>query len=191
MNIGNLQPDELPPSSRDVSDVPSLSDIPPESSRWNWRGPYDRLIFLASGRQRTLSALLKAIAEHESGQNPLRVNPERAGISESYVLGLIRAGGELPDRLNPSIGFLQIRFSTARNLEPGVTAHDLLDVGMNLRVGFKLMDQLQRAGIRLETIDAWNVGQDLEPRNLPYRDNIVRLFNGFVEDFPPDGANVV
>jgi hypothetical protein len=52
-----------------------------------------------------------------------------------------------------------------------------------LEAASALLAQLFAAGITLDTIDAYNVGQNLSVRNLPYRDKVNAYARQFAGDF--------
>ncbi|OQW40309.1 MAG: hypothetical protein A4C66_10770 [Nitrospira sp. HN-bin3] len=157
---------------------------------------FDNLIASFSRSRSVNPAWLKGIIRQESNFNPDAINPEKTFVlyGTSYgandkagrklLLEWIRAGNDPRVLgLNPSIGLAQIRVGTARALGFNVTARDLLDPSQNVQVAASLLAQLTAAGITLETIDAWNVGQDLKPRNFPYRDRVKAYAAEFAGDF--------
>lgn len=141
-------------------------------------------------------AMLKAIVAKESGFNPYAVNPEGTYVLDGirYTSGDMGGRGKLAQfiqgggdpgtlGLNPSIGLAQVRLSTARKIlgRPSLTAQQLYSVSTNLFAAAALLKQLFDAGITIDTIDAYNVGQDLSPRNLPYRDDVKRFYQQFAK----------
>lgn len=157
---------------------------------------YDGLIQRVAAAYRVPPTWLKAIVAVESNFDPYAINPERdfvlGGMSykassrrDRIVLVQFILQGNDPAtlRLNPSLGLTQLRVSTARKFLPSLRALQLFDEEVNLTIAAQLLAQLIRAGITLETIDAWNVGQDLKPRNLLYRTNVRDFANRFQGDF--------
>lgn len=141
-------------------------------------------------------AMLKAIVAKESGFNPYAVNPEGTYVLDGtrYTAGDMAGRGKLAQYIqgggdpgalgiNPSIGLAQVRLSTARKIlnSPHLTAQQLYSVSTNLLAAAALLKQLFDAGITIDTIDAYNVGQDLSPRNLPYRDDVKRFYQQFAK----------
>lgn len=157
---------------------------------------WDQLISLVASREGVDPALLKAIVKKESGFDEEAVNPERSFFlyGKSYGPGDLSgrralhdfiAGGGDPASigLNPSLGLAQVRVSIGKKFIPGLDAIQLFDPQTNLTASARLLRQLAKAGITLDTIDAYNVGQDLSPRNLPYRDEVRANYALFVPDF--------
>lgn len=163
---------------------------------------FDPLIADAASRQGIPPHILKAIVAKESGFNPDAINPESSFILDgvTYSPGSSQGRGQLRDflksggslssvrrisgrQLNPSIGLAQVRVSTARKFILGVQAFELFNPVTNLTAASELLRELFSAGITLDTIDAYNVGQDLSPRNLPYRDRVRNFARTFEKDF--------
>jgi soluble lytic murein transglycosylase-like protein len=161
-----------------------------EGLRW------DAMIRDIAGREGISPILLKAIVRKESFFDPMAINPETSFTFDgTRYASSSRTGrakltqyimeGHDPGKLglNPSIGLAQVRIRIAKSFVAGITARDLFDPGMNLTASARLLRQLQGAGITLQTIDAYNVGQDLDPRNFPYRDEVVANYRKFEGDF--------
>ena len=159
---------------------------------------FDVLIAEVARRLRVPPSLLKAIVHQESGFNPQAINPERTFALDGVNYGpnsrkgraelraFILAGGnplKLSPRVNPSIGLAQVRIAIARAFIPGVSAKLLFNTTTNLTASASLLRELLNAGITMDTIDAYNVGQDLKPRNFPYRDRVRALELRYRKDF--------
>ena len=159
---------------------------------------FDALIAQIARRLRVPPSLLKAIVHHESSFNPDAINPERTfslnGVSygpnsrdgRAKLRAFILAGGnplELSPRVNPSIGLAQVRIRIGRAFIPGVSAKQMFNPTTNLTASASLLRELLDAGITMGTIDAYNVGQDLSPRNFPYRDRVRALELRYRKDF--------
>lgn len=157
---------------------------------------YDALISAIADREGVDPALLKAIIKRETNFDEEAVNPEQTftiygtTYAPSSVQGRRRlhdfiVGGGDPSSIgvNPSLGLAQVRFSTGKYFIPGLEAKELFDPQTNLTASARLLRELADAGITLETIDAYNVGQDLSPRNLPYRDEVKKNYQLFRGDF--------
>jgi hypothetical protein len=157
---------------------------------------YDSLIANAANQYDVDPAVLKAIVATESGFNPNSINPEQTfslgGVTysqndakgRSALVAWIKQQNK-PETigLNPSCGLAQVRISIARAFISGVDAVDLFDPQTCLEAASALLQQLFNAGITLDTIDAYNVGQNLVPRNLPYRDKVNGYYKQFAGDF--------
>lgn len=164
-----------------------------------FKGKYDKQIAGVAAEFSVPPHILKAIVAKESSFNPDAINPEKpftlngVAYSASDKTGraklrqFILDGGNPLTALgvNPSIGLAQVRLKIARKVlrDPGLGAAELFDPIMNLRASAALLRELISAGITLDTIDAYNVGQDLQPRNLPYRDRVVKFARQFEGDF--------
>src|SRR5260370_13564213 len=161
---------------------------------------YDALISSVATAEGADPVLLKAIVRKESDFDEEAINPERTftlnGVtySPSSSEGRKRlhdfiAGGGDPASIgvNPSLGLASVRVSTGKHFMPGLQALELFDPQMNLTLSAKLLRELKGAGITLETIDAYNVGQSRvlsgELRNLPYRDEVRANYALFQNDF--------
>lgn len=170
---------------------------------WPWRGRYDKLFWDAAKNETLLAAWLKAIAQHESGQGAMRINPEDSRISERELRNKIVAANDggisflasFNPPINPSTGLLQIRWSTAKALGAGSPA-SLFDPPVNVAIGALLAYQMRyNQGIDIFSLpDVWNVGAGGNwfrgVRNVAYRNAVLGWFRQFQADFPPNGANV-
>ena len=113
-------------------------------------------------------ALVLAIIKVESDWKPEAINPERAS-----------------DPTDDSLGLMQIKFSTANDVGsfrsgewPGpVTRTELLTPEANILYGVRFIRWLWANGVRLGTIDAYNVGLhgrlNLERENPVYRGRVL------------------
>jgi len=157
---------------------------------------YDALILTVAGAEGIDPVLLKAIVKKETNFDEEAVNPEQTftiygkTYAPSSLEGRRRlrdfiAGGGDPHSLgiNPSLGLAQVRLSTGKHFISGLEPQELFDPQTNLTASARLLRELADAGITLETIDAYNVGQDLSPRNLPYRDAVKKNYELFRGDF--------
>lgn len=157
---------------------------------------YDSLIADAANAAGVDPVILKSIVAVESGFNPNSINPEKnfslGGVTYSRndakgraaLVAWIKNGGSTDAiGLNPSCGLAQVRVGIARKFIPGVDAVDLFDPETCLEAASALLAQLFAAGITLDTIDAYNVGQNLSVRNLPYRDKVNAYARQFAGDF--------
>ncbi len=159
---------------------------------------FDATIAEAADRWNVKPNILKAIVARESGFNQVAINPEKSFVLKGvlYSAGdakgrtalraFIAEGGDpLSLGINPSIGLAQVRLTTARSLSnnPSLKASALFVPATNLDLAARLLRQLFDAGITIDTIDAYNVGQDLSPRNLPYRDAVKQNADRFASDF--------
>ncbi len=169
-----------------------------ERQGFRFQQAVDRLIFEEAKRQGVDPVILKAIVAKESSFNPEAINPEKTFALQGVTYSPVNPQGRralrrailaenlnpLSIRVNPSIGLAQVRLTIARAFLPDVTARELFDPRTNLRASASLLRQLFDNGITLDTIDAYNVGQDLQPRNLPYRDAVKQFAREFQNDFP-------
>jgi len=157
---------------------------------------YDALIADAANAAGVDPIVLKSIVAVESGFNPNSINPEKVfsinGVTYSRddakgraaLVAWIKNGGSTDSiALNPSCGLAQVRVGIARTFIAGVDAIDLFDPQICLEAASALLAQLFAAGITLDTIDAYNVGQNLKVRNLPYRDKVNAYAQKFAGDF--------
>lgn len=113
-------------------------------------------------------ALVLAIIKVESDWQPDAINPERPG-----------------DPTDDSLGLMQIKFSTANDVGsfrsgewPGlVTRTELLTPETNILYGVRFIRWLWLNGVRLQTIDAYNVGlhgrMNLGRENPVYRGRVL------------------
>lgn len=160
------------------------------------RGLWDGMIENVARNEGIPPHVLKAIVATESSFDPTAINPEVAftlgGVAYSAADKTGRARlreyimqGNNPSSvgLNPSIGLAQMRISTARNLGFSGAPAALFAPFTNLTWSARLLRQLFDAGITLETMDAYNVGQDLRPRNLLYRDTVKQFAERYEGDF--------
>lgn len=157
---------------------------------------YDAIIADIARREGISPVLLKAIVAKETYFDEEAVNPE-----QTFTLGgvtyppssnagrqklrefISRGGDPATIGLNPSLGLAQVRVRTGKHFIPGLDAVELFDPKTNLTASARLLRELLGAGITLDTIDAYNVGQDLHPRNFPYRDKVKQFFAQFQGDF--------
>jgi len=161
---------------------------------------WDALIAAIADAEKVDPVLLKAIVKKESRFDEEAVNPEQSftingqTYSPSSSTGrrllhdFIAAGGDPASLgLNPSLGLAQVRVSTGKFFIPGLEARELFDPKTNLTASARLLVQLFDAGVRLETIDGYNVGQGRvlsgDLRNFPYRDEVNRNYALFKNDF--------
>ncbi len=164
----------------------------------NYKGPFDEQIESAAHSYGIPPHVLKAIVRRETNFEPNAINPEHSftldGVTYSAenrtgrnrLRDFIVSGGDPASLgLNPSIGLAQVRVRTAQNVlrSPRITAAALFNPVTNLSAAAALLKELFAAGITLDTIDAYNVGQDLSPRNLPYRDAVKGFARQFERDF--------
>jgi hypothetical protein len=161
---------------------------------------FDALISAVASRENSDPVLIKAIVQTETEFDEEAVNPEKTftiggqTFSASSSTGrrllhdFIANGGD-PASLgvNPSLGLAQVRVSTGRFFIPGLEAKELFDPQTNLTACARFLNQLSDQGIRLDTIDAYNVGEPRvksgELRNLPYRDKVNKNYRLFQTDF--------
>ncbi len=163
-----------------------------------FKGKYDKEIAAAAAEHLISPVILKAIVAKESGFNPNAINPEKTFTLDGVTYSPSDRAGRAKLRqfifsggnpkvlgLNPSIGLAQVRLGIARKVlrDPALGAAELFDPALNLRASAALLSELIAGGITLQTIDAYNVGQDLQPRNLPYRDAVVKFARQFEGDF--------
>jgi len=161
---------------------------------------WDALIAAIADAEKVDPVLLKAIVKKESRFDEEAVNPEQSftingqTYSPSSSTGrrllhdFIAAGGDPASLgLNPSLGLAQVRVSTGKVFIPGLEARELFDPKTNLTASARLLVQLFDAGVRLETIDGYNVGQGRvlsgDLRTFPYRDEVNRNYALFKNDF--------
>jgi len=161
---------------------------------------WDALISAVAGAENVDPVLLKAIIKKETDFDEEAVNPEKtftingqtyspsSSTGRRLLHDFIAAGGDPASiGVNPSLGLAQVRVSTGKFFIPGLEARELFDPQTNLTASARLLLQLHDAGVRLETIDAYNVGQGRvlsgELRNLPYRDEVNRNYALFKNDF--------
>ncbi len=164
----------------------------------SYKGPFDQQIESAASSYGIPPHVLKAIVRRETNFRPNEVNPGKSftldGVTysaanstgRSRLRDFILSGGDPASLgLNPSIGLAQVRVGTARKIlrSPRLTASALFNPAINLAAAAALLRELFDAGITLDTIDAYNVGQDLQPRNLPYRDAVKGFARQFERDF--------
>lgn len=160
-------------------------------------GGYDAMIAAQAKSAGIPPNILKAIVRQESNFTEAAINPEKDFTLDGVSYAASSKAGRAALRswilagndprvlgLNPSIGLAQVRVKTARKVlgSPRLTAAELFKPEVNLRASAALLAELLRAGITLETIDAYNVGQDLQPRNLAYRDRV----RGFAKQYEAD-----
>jgi len=159
---------------------------------WIWRGPYDELIYREASARQVPANLIKAIAQHESSMNPGRVNPETSVVREAVLRNEILAASDGGDsvirrhEIDPSIGLMQIRVSTARDFE-SIQPVDLFNASTNVRIGAKFVRWLFDRGVTPDTIDAYNVGLgnlNRGVRNSAYRSSVLALAERYMGDFP-------
>jgi hypothetical protein len=204
--IGNPLPDPvslgqlpLPPVSTSLS---LSTPVAPAggSSTWTWKGAFDAIIWEVTGHYKGSSAILKALMDRESNFNPGAINPEKAPVSASELRNAILSSGDGGNDVlarynaNPSMGLLQLRWSTAKAIAPGIDPVVLFDPQSNIQIGYELLKQLTKSGLNLDTLDQWNVGGGSNwqagVRNIPYRDYVYGKYNQYLADFPPDGVTV-
>ncbi|MGH7744699.1 MAG: transglycosylase SLT domain-containing protein, partial [Candidatus Dormibacteria bacterium] len=144
---------------------------------------YDGIISQVANTEGADPILLKAIVKKESNFDEEAVNPETTFTLGGVTYGpndsggrkalhdFISGGGDPASiGLNPSLGLAQVRVGIGKAFIPGLEAIQLFDPETNLTASARLLKQLAAAGITLDTIDAYNEGQALDRRNLPYRD---------------------
>ncbi len=157
---------------------------------------YDALIKSVAVAEGVEPALLKAIVAKESYFDEEAVNPEKDFVLEGVLyqqydktgLKLLHdfiAAGNDPKSigLNPSLGLAQVRVNEGQSFIPGLQAVELFDPRTCLTASARLLRQLFHAGITLDTIDAYNEGQALHKRKLPYRDEVNAYYRRFQGDF--------
>jgi soluble lytic murein transglycosylase-like protein len=157
---------------------------------------FDSLIAGVAGAEGVDPVLLKAIIKRESNFDEEAVNPEKDFVLEGVAyaqydrtgLGLLHdwiAAGNDPASigLNPSLGLAQVRVGTGKKFVAGLDAAQLFDPQTNLTASARLLRELFAAGITLDTIDAYNVGQSLHIRNISYRDAVKGFYAQFRGDF--------
>jgi len=185
-------------SAGDVGEVQPVSET--EKPKSGIGNQYDALISSVANAESVDPVLLKAIVATETDFDEEAVNPEQSftlnGVSYSPSDGrgrkalrdFIAAGGDPASiGLNPSLGLAQVRVGNGKHFIPGLQALELFDPQTNLTASSRLLRELVHAGVTLETIDAYNVGQGRvlsgELRNLPYRDKAKRNYAIFQTDF--------
>jgi hypothetical protein len=157
---------------------------------------WDVLIQQVAAAERVEPALLKAIVAKESYFDEEALNPERDFVLNGVSYGqydsagtkalhdFIAAGNDPKSiGLNPSLGLAQVRVSEGQSFIPGLQAVELFDPQTCLTASARLLRQLFDAGITLDTIDAYNEGQALHRRKLPYRDAVNAYYVRFKGDF--------
>lgn len=145
--------------------------------------------------------LIKAIIEVESGGNPLAINPVNKNISASELRSKILADSDggwiiLDDptyralngnrSLDPSCGLMQVRVSTASEIDDTISPQSLLDGDTCIRVGSKHLANILAQGVTLDTIDAYNMGVGnlrKNKRNMDYRNKVNNWYEQFKNDF--------
>src|SRR5260370_3022107 len=133
---------------------------------------YDALISSVATAEGADPVLLKAIVRKESDFDEEAINPERnftlnvvtyspsSSEGRKRLHDFIAAGGDPASiGVNPSLGLAQVRVSTGKFFIPGLEARELFDPQTNLTASARLLFQLHDAGVRLETIDGYNLGQ--------------------------------
>ncbi len=183
-------PGETVSAPEETTQVPSL---PAKSGLGN---DFDDLIRTVANAELVSPAILKAIVAKESFFDADAINPEKNftinGVTypqyDKRGQGVLRAfikekEDPLTLGINPSLGLAQVRVTIGQKMIPGLDAWELFIPQTNLTASGRLLRELLDAGITLDTIDAYNVGQGLRIRNLKYRDEVNSYYARFVGDF--------